>query len=418
MFKRKRSIVGILLIIALILGAGTLGFFIRDVQANNYSLSRKVPQKFGTFKNVLSIVEQYYVKEVDINKLLTGAIEGMLDSLDDPYTTYLSEEDYKGMKEDFKGEFGGIGIIITMLDDKLTIVSPIEGTPGSKANLQAKDIIIKIDDHSTEKMSINKAVSLMKGKPGTKVELTIKRNLNEEGSDKTDSSAKNEEKSNYKKIKVNITRAMIDVPYVKSEVKADNIGYIRVTQFAKDVGKDVQKELEKLQKKNVKGIILDLRNNPGGILDEAVDLTSNFIPNGPIVHVKQRNGEKETLLASTEIKPVDYPLVVLINKGSASASEIVAGAIQDTETGVLIGNTTFGKGVVQTVVSLDDGSALKLTTARYYTPNERYINHKGIDPDIKIKYDSETEQDEQLQKAIKHLKKKIKNKKAEFKSAS
>ncbi|SDC83519.1 carboxyl-terminal processing protease [Candidatus Frackibacter sp. WG12] len=427
MFKRKRSILGVLIVVMLILGAGTLGFFIRGVQANNHFLADKYPQKYKTFKNILSIVDQYYVEEVDLNKLLVGAIDGMLKTLDDPYTTYLSAKDYKGMQEDFEGEFGGIGIVVTMRDEQLTIVSPIDGTPGSKANLQAGDMIIKIDEDSTSGMSINKAVSLMKGKPGTEVELTIKRKKsNEEDEDVESEQLKSKVKqedqqvsdSDYKTFKVSITRATIEIPYVKSEIKEGNIGYIRVVQFAKNVGKDVQKELKKFREKPVKAVILDLRNNPGGLLPEAIDVASNFIPNGPIVHIKQRNGKKETLLASTQIKPFDYPLVVLVNKGSASASEIVSGAVQDTNSGVLIGTKTFGKGVVQTVVPLSDGSALKLTTARYYTPKDRYINHKGIKPDIKVKYNPETEVDEQLRKAIEYLKEQIKQREEAFKSAS
>ncbi|MBM7624163.1 S41 family peptidase [Sporohalobacter salinus] len=404
MFRDWGKVVGIVALITLVLGAGVLGFFIRGVQANDYLLTENMPQKFQIFDKVLTIVQRYYVKDVDSNKLLTGAIEGVLNSLDDPYTRYLSKQDYEDMQTNFEGEFGGIGIVITMRHEELTIISPIEGTPGSKANLQAGDIIVKVDEKSTKGMTIKKAVSLMKGEPGTKVKLTIKR--------------KKEDQDKPEVIEVPITRDMIEVPYVKSEMKEDNIGYIRITQFAKEVGEDVQQKLKEFKNQNTKAVILDLRNNPGGMLKEAVTTASNFIPNGPVVHIKGRNSKQETQLVSSKIKPFDYPLVVLVNKGSASASEIVAGAIQDTNNGVVMGSQTFGKGVVQSVIPLGDGSALKLTTARYYTPDERYINEKGLEPDIKIKYNPDTEQDEQLQRAIKYLKQKIKGKKDELKSAS
>lgn len=405
MFKRWGKLVGIVTLITLILGAGVLGFFIRGVQADDYLLAEEMPQKFKIFENVLTIVQRYYVEEVELDKLLTGAIKGMLNSLDDPYTRYLSKQDYKDMQMNFEGEFGGIGIVVTMRHEELTVVSPIEGTPGSKADLQAGDVITQIDGESTAGMTIKKAVSLMKGEPGTEVNLTVER--------------EKEEEEDPEVIKVSITRAMIEVPYVESEIKEDGIGYIRITQFAEEVGEDVQQELKKLEEKNAEAVILDLRNNPGGMLKEAVKVASSFIPNGPVVHIKERNGEQETLLVSSEIKPSEYPLVVLVNKGSASASEIIAGAVQDTDNGVIMGSQTFGKGVVQSVIPLDDGSALKLTTARYYTPKERYINETGIKPDIKVKYDpDDTEKDEQLQRAIKYLKKKIKEQKEELKPAS
>ncbi|ADL11834.1 S41 family peptidase [Acetohalobium arabaticum] len=405
MFKRWGKLVGIVTLITLILGAGVLGFFIRGVQADDYLLAEEMPQKFKIFENVLTIVQRYYVKEVELDKLLTGAIKGMLNSLEDPYTRYLSKEDYEDMQMNFEGEFGGIGIVVTMRHEELTIVSPIEGTPGSKADLQAGDIITQIDGESTEGMTIKKAVSLMKGEPGTEVILTIEREKDEEKEPEV--------------IEVSITRAMIEVPYVESEIKEEGIGYIRIAQFAEEVGADVQQELKKLEEQNAEAVILDLRNNPGGMLKEAVKVASSFIPNGPVVHIKERNGEQETLLVSSEIKPSEHPLVVLVNEGSASASEIIAGAVQDTDNGVVMGNQTFGKGVVQSVIPLDDGSALKLTTARYYTPDERYINETGIEPDIKVEYDpDDTEQDEQLQRAIKYLKKKIKEQQEELKPAS
>ncbi|MCK8824087.1 S41 family peptidase [Fuchsiella alkaliacetigena] len=395
MFKGQgRKVISVLIIAFLIFSAGFLGFLIRDVSADNQLLA-EVPDQFRTFKSVLSIVDQHYVEEVDVEKLLTGAIDGMLEALDDPYTSYLSSSEYQDMQSGFEGEFGGIGIEVTMREDRVMVVSPIKGTPGDEAGLQAGDVIAEINGESTEGMSLDEAVNLMRGEPDSEIELRIKRGFLDESGEESD-----EELETFS---VNIIRDIIEISYVDSEIKADKLGYIRVAQFGEGIGKEVASKLAEFEGTEVEGIILDLRNNPGGILHEAVDLASNFVSNGSIVHIKQRDSGEETLLSNPDIEPTQLPVVVLINKGSASGSEIVAGAIQDTQSGTLIGNQTFGKGAVQSIVPLDGGSALKLTTARYFTSDGRDINEKGIEPDLEVKFDLDTEEDEQLDKAIEYL---------------
>jgi carboxyl-terminal processing protease len=313
------------------------------------------------------------------------------------------------MREGFSGEYGGIGVVVTMRDDKLTVVSPFDGTPGGKAGLQGGDVIKEVNGEPTAEMTMQKAVSRMKGKPGTNVTLTIFRETEkEEGENET------------KEFEVEITRANIEVPFTSAEMKGDNIGYIQLTQFIENSGTKIKSELDKLRSEGAEAFILDLRRNPGGLLGEAVGVASNFFDGGKVVTVRDRNGKEDIRRATAEIKATDAPLVVLVNGESASASEIIAGAVQDRNRATVVGTQTFGKGVVQNVIPLSDGSAVRLTTARYYTPDGNYINEKGIKPDIEIEYDLETDEDDQLQKAIEHLKEKIEkqNKELEFKSAS
>ncbi len=342
--------------------------------ADDYSSLKKL-------QRVLYLIKNHHVKNVTLNKLVEGAINGMMDELD-PFSAYMTPDEYNEMQLEFEGHFGGIGIVITIKNDKLTIISPIKGTPGEKVGLKAQDVITAINGKPTQNMSQKKAVELMRGEEGTEVKLTIKR------------------KGKEKLLEFNIVRADIEIPYVESEMKEEKIGYIIVSQFAKDVGEKVEEGLKDLKKQGAEGIILDLRNNPGGMLTEAVKVASNFINEGVVVSVKQRENMEKILKADNTINAIDLPLVVLINGGSASASEIVAGAVQDYNRAELIGSRSFGKGTVQTLIPLTDGSALKLTTARYYTPEGKSIHNKGIKPDIKIEYDSEYQGDNQLERAI------------------
>ncbi len=339
---------------------------------------------FKRFQQVLYLVKNFYVEDISIDQLIEGAINGVVEELD-PYSSYMSPDEYEEMQFEFEGHFGGIGIVITVKNKELTIVSPIKGTPGDKAGLQSGDVIYAINGELTAKMSQKKAVDLMRGEPGTEVELTVKRE---------------DEKEH---LKINIIRDDIEIPYVESEIKQDNIGYVVVLQFINGVGEKVDKAVQELHKQGAKGIILDLRSNPGGLLTEAVAVTSCFIEEGPVVTVKQRGKEDKVLYRKDSIQPTSLPLVVLINGGSASASEIVSGAIKDYERGKLMGTGTFGKGTVQTVIPLNDDSALRLTTARYYTPDGNFIHELGIQPDIEVEYDSEAEQDNQLQEAIEFI---------------
>jgi len=372
--------------------AGSVGLFFHKAQANQVSELNMFKKLFV----IVDLVKRSYVEETDIDTLLTGAIDGMLESLDDPYTVYLPPRDFQNMQEEFDGKYGGIGIVITMKDKQLTVVSPITDTPGERAGLQGGDMIMAIDGVSTKNMPMEEAVGMMKGKPSTKVTLTIKRKVSEEESAKEP-----------KEFDVDIVREEIELSYVESEMKTDKIGYIRLAQFIDGVGEEIATKIEELHKEGAQAYILDLRNNPGGLLSEAAKVASNFIDKGYVVHVKERQGEKTSIPVSNEITATDAPLVILVNGGSASASEIVTGAIQDDERGVIVGEKTFGKGVVQSVVPLSDGSAVKLTTAKYYTPKNRFIHHQGIEPDVEVKYNPDTKADEQLDEAIKILEDKL-----------
>ncbi len=334
-----------------------------------------------SFQQVLYFIKNYYVEDISVEQLIQGAINGVVEELD-PYSSHMSPDEYEEMQFEFEGHFGGVGIIVTIRNKELTIISPIKGTPGDKAGLQSGDVIYAINDELTSEISYKKAVDMMRGEPGTDVELEIKREDVEE------------------LLKIKITREDIEVPYVESEMKTDNIGHIMIAEFVKDVGKKVENAVGNLQKEGAQAIILDLRSNGGGLLTEAINVASCFIEEGKIVTIKKRNMANEVLYCEEGIKATDLPIVVLINNGSASASEIVAGAIRDYDRGKLIGTRTFGKGTVQRIIPLNNKSALRLTIARYLTPDNNFIHEKGIEPDIEVDYDPEAEEDEQIEKAI------------------
>ncbi|MGM0499576.1 MAG: S41 family peptidase [Bacillota bacterium] len=352
-----------------------------EQQAGNYT-------KADAFQDVMFLLQNYYVEDVDFETLIEGAIDGMLNKVD-RYSYFMSASEYEEMQQEYEGHYGGIGIVITMRDNKLTIVSPIKNTPGEKAGLRAGDIISAIDGEETAEMSQMKAVNMMRGEENTDVTLTIKRG-DEDPFD------------------VEITRKDIEVPYVETEMKTEEIGYISLSQFIEDVGTDVEKAVADLKEQGARGIILDLRNNPGGLLNESVNVASVFLNKGVVVSVRQKDETERVLDVNQDIdSDTQIPLIVLINKGSASASEIVAGAVQDYDRAKLMGTTTFGKGVVQSVVPLKDGSAVSLTTARYYTPDGNYIHEKGIEPDLEVELDLEAAQedgsDNQLDKAVEEM---------------
>ncbi len=376
MFKNKKKIIAVLLII-----------FVLSVGGFKVIADELTPLQ--NLQNVIYLIDNYYVEDKDLDELVDSAISGMLNELD-PYSSYLSPDEYEEMQIEFDGEFGGIGIVITIREEKLTIVSPIKNTPGDKANLQAGDVIKAINGNLTSKMSQDKAVDIMRGKPGTDVTLTISREDTED-------------------FDVEITRANIEVPYVEHSMETDKIGYLSINQFAKDVGYDTQKALKDLKSQGAEALILDLRSNPGGILEESVKVASNFIEDGKVVTVKSRTKDDEVFNTVSDIGAIDLPMIVLINQGSASASEIVAGAIADYNRGILLGMKTFGKGTVQTVIPMGDGSALRLTTARYYTPNGTFIHEEGIEPNVEVEFDPESEKDKQLQNAIDLLQEQLKD---------
>lgn len=322
------------------------------------------------FTDVLAIVKKSYVEEVDTKKLIYGAINGMLSSLD-PHSSFMPPETYKEMKIETKGTFGGLGIEISIKDGILTVISPIEDTPAYRAGIKSGDQILKIDDKYSKDLTVMDAVKRMRGTKGTKVTLTIMR----EGFDRPK--------------EFPLVRDIIQVKSVKFKTLDEGYGYLRVAQFQEKTADDLRKALDSLHEANngkLRGLVLDLRNDPGGLLDQAVKVAENFIDEGKlIVYTEGREKESQMRFSSRKgDKQPNYPIVVLINSGSASASEIVAGALQDHKRAVVMGVQSFGKGSVQTILPLSDNSGLRLTTARYFTPSGRSIQAKGITPDIVV----------------------------------
>lgn len=332
-------------------------------------LDESIYQNLRLFSDVLSLVQENYVEEISSEKLIYGAISGMLRELD-PHSSFLRPEDYKELQIETKGKFGGIGIEITLQNGVLTVVSPLEGTPADKAGIQANDQIIKIDNEPTQDMSLMDAVQKMRGPKGTNVKLTIIR------------------EGERKPLEFELTRDVISIQSVRTRPLEKGYGYVRISSFQSGTAQDLRKALDELEKGNtpLQGLIIDLRNDPGGLLDQAVEVSDEFLDSGLIVYTGGRlDGQKMKFEAVKNDKPRSYPIVALVNSGSASASEIVAGALQDHKRALIVGEPTFGKGSVQTVIPLSDGSAVRLTTSLYYTPNGRSIQAKGIEPDIIVK---------------------------------
>ena len=351
-----------------ILGASLI--FGQMVFADNQSNRPDIPlEDLRAFSEIFGRIKNNYVEPVDDKELLQNAIRGMLSGLD-PHSTYLDLEDFKQLREGTSGEFGGLGIEVTMEDGFVRVVSPIDDTPAAKAGLQAGDLIIRLGETPVKGLLLRDAVDIMRGKPGTDLELTIIR----EGADKP--------------LKVSLTRAVIKVRSVRSRTLEPGYGYVRISTFQQRTGESLNEEIETLKKDNdgtLNGLVLDLRNNPGGLLNAAVEVSDSFITKGLIVYTDGRIPDSKQKFSA---KPRDIlkgaPLIVLVNGGSASASEIVAGALQDHHRAVILGSKTFGKGSVQTVMPLTDSTAVKMTTARYFTPSGRSIQAEGIVPDITI----------------------------------
>ena len=356
-----------------------------SVFADKKEEAKKLPvEDLRIFAEVFGKIKADYVEEVADKKLLTEALNGMLAGLD-PHSTFLDEDHFKEMQQGTAGEFGGLGIEVGMEDGFVKVISPIEDTPAFKAGLQSGDLIIKLDDKSVKGMTLNDAVKLMRGKPGSTINVQILR------------------KGKDTPFDVKITRAQIKSQSVKAKLIQEDYGYLRVTQFQERTGEDVAKSINKLfaeNKKPLNGIILDMRNNPGGLLNAAVAVSAAFIPEGELVvytegrakdskmhltaipenFIRDPKGNNYISKLPPEIKKT--PMVVLVNNGSASASEIVAGALQDHKRALIVGTKSFGKGSVQSILPMNNGTAIKLTTARYFTPKGRSIQAKGIDPDI------------------------------------
>jgi len=326
-------------------------------------------ESLKVFTDVLHIIGKDYVKPVKTKDLIYGAIKGMLGSLD-PHSSFMTPKMYKEMQVETKGSFGGLGIEITMRKGVLTVISPIADTPAFKAGIKAGDQIIAIEGKSTKDMTLMDTVRKLRGKKGTKVTITVARKGFARPRDFT------------------IVRAVIKIKSVKFRLIKKHYAYVKISQFQERTDDDFVKAFESLEKEGhgkIEGVVLDLRNNPGGLLNQAVKIADRFISSGLIVSIKGRDdGDNIVFRAKKSKTIVEYPLVVLANAGSASASEIVAGAIQDHHRGVIMGSPTFGKGSVQTIIPLSDGSGLRLTTALYYTPSGRSIQAEGIKPDIEI----------------------------------
>jgi len=335
------------------------------------------------FIDVIDLIEKNYVDEVDTKEVIPKAIQGMLQSLD-PHSALLPPEAFEELQVDTKGEFGGIGIVITMRQNMVTVISPIEGTPAYRAGVKANDIIIKVDETSTKGMMLWEAVKLMRGPKGVPVTLTILRN------------------GEKKPLEFKLVRDIIPIVSVKHAQLSPGYGYIWITNFQENTGEELEKALDKLEagKDALKGLVLDLRDNPGGLLTQSIRVSDIFLEKGTIVSIKGRSERhtKEYEAASDNGKN-SYPIVVLINGGSASAAEIVAGALKDNHRAILLGTTTFGKGSVQTVEPLRDGYGLKYTIARYYTPSGLSIQAQGIEPDIVVKAGYREDADEEAQQA-------------------
>ena len=355
------------------------------------SSENEIYKKIDLFGEVLEKINKQYVDEIDQSKIMDSAINGLLQSLD-PYSAYMSPEIFNEMQTETSGEFGGLGIEVSMESGVVKVISPIDDTPASRAGIKAGDYIVKINDTQVQGKTLSEAVDLMRGPVGSGIELTIRR------------------RGEKKAITFNIVREVIQIQSVKAELLEKNIGYVRLTAFNENSGEQIKKKIKELEKnKNVKAYILDLRNNPGGLLSQAIKISDYFLNNGEIVSTKSRKtSENRKWFAKKGDLTNGKKLIVLINYGSASASEIVAGALKDHKRAILLGENSFGKGSVQSIIPLKNEGAIRLTIAKYYLPSGKSISEVGVSPDIEIGEESDdfqikTETDNQLNYAIKLL---------------
>lgn len=362
----------ILLSTGLIIGVGlTIGQGVwaeRSLSAQSPLMTLPV-EELRTFTEVFAKVKKDYVEPVDDKTLLENAIRGLLSGLD-PHSAYLDPEGYKELQVGTTGQFGGLGIEVGMEDGFVKVISPIDDTPAQRAGVKAGDLVVRLDETPVKGLTLNEAVKIMRGKPGTPIMLTIVREREE------------------KPLKIEVVRDVIKVKSVKSKVLGDEFGYVRISSFQSQTGENLLAEIDKLKKESkngINGMILDLRNNPGGVLSAAVEVSDAFLTEGLIVYTEGRDKESKLKFSATPSDVMNgAPMVVLVNGGSASASEIVAGALQDQKRAIILGTRTFGKGSVQTILPMANNAALKLTTARYYTPGGRSIQAEGIEPNIKL----------------------------------
>lgn len=383
MISKKKAIIGSIVLVAV---TAMLTSTLQIAIGNKVVIPRDLYESYKKYNKLIGleqIVEGDFYKEVSEDDLVQGSIKGMFSGLGDIYSQYYTKEEFESLKEQTSGSFVGIGVYIspTSDDDYITIIAPIEGSPAEKGGIKAGDKIIKVDDQNVYANDSDKAISMIKGKAGTEVKLTLKR-----GEEELDLKIKREE---------------IISKSVDSKVLEDGIGYIKITSFNENTYKEFTEALSNLKKQNIKGLALDLRNNPGGLLDICSEIADDLIGEGTIVYTKDNKGDKEYI--KSDSNKLGLPIAVLVNEGSASASEILTAAIVDNNEGIAIGTTTFGKGLVQSVRELKDGTGYKLTTAQYFTPNDNYIHGKGIEPKI-----IEKDESKQLDVAVNWIKEQIK----------
>ena len=376
MNKILKTIIAVLLI-AIISSISTLGLIYYALGFNEQGFSNLM-----RFITAYRFIETKYVNDTDDVKLIDGAIDGMVKSLNDPHSNYLSPKMYKTLMEQTEGSFAGIGVVMGMDNEqKIHIVGIMENSPGQKAGLQEGDEILAVDGVPITQMAFDEVAAHVRGQAGTDVVLTIMRdNANQD---------------------ITITRDNIKLKTVGHKMLDNNIGYIQIVSFSEDTANEFNEAYNDLKNQGMKALVLDLRNNPGGLLTTCVEIAKKLVPKGEIVSIVDKQGNKETYSSSLEAP--EYPLAVLINKNSASASEILSGAIQDTKAGTIIGNTSYGKGSVQTILPMFEDDAVKLTIAKYYTPSGRSIDGTGITPDIEINLDENATSDTQLNKALEIL---------------
>lgn len=354
------------------------------ITAEEYQNLKATEKKFEKAVMLQEYIEENYYKDTSKVDFEDGVLKGLFEALDDPYSVYMNAEDFKKFSEEANGEYAGIGLYVTPGQDGFVeVVSPLEDTPAERAGLQPKDKILKVDGKEVSAKKYEEAVKMMRGKPGTKVTITVYREGVKQPFD------------------VKLVRELIKVKAVKSEVKSGQVGYIKINSFDGDVAKEFKSHLDGLKAKGIKGLVLDLRGNPGGDLNECVKIADQLLGEGLIVFTKERNGKKEEF--RSDAARFDKPIAVLIDDGSASASEILTGALKDLKAAKVYGTKSYGKGIVQSVIPLRDGSALKLTTSEYFTPSGKNIHKIGIEPHVAVTDDEKTKADEVLDRAMKEL---------------
>ncbi len=394
-----------LAVILLLIVTNTATFLLSNILplsfGNKVLLETDSPETAVSLQKLVMLkefLEKNYYQPVEDSTLMDGALKGMFSSIGDPYTVYMNDKEFESFMTETEGSFGGIGVQVTMDEDGLvTVIAPIVDTPGERAGLKSGDKIIKVNGEDVTGRELDEVVGKMKGKAGTKVKLTIAR----------------KGKKDY--IEREITRQIIRIKTVKSEKLEDGLGYIRISMFDENTAEDFNQHLKKLENQHIKGLIIDLRGNPGGLLSEVVEIADRILGEQTITYTEDRKGKKQYYDSDEETK-LEVPLVLLINEGSASASEILSGAVKDTKSGILVGTKTFGKGIVQNVQTLSDGSGIKYTSSEYFTPNGINIHGKGITPDIKVEMPDKLlekgqnlplKEDLQFQRAVEILKSKI-----------